>query len=116
MTTSDANADKGRSSGAQVSLITKSGTNGFHGSVYEYNRNNVGFANDWFNKQAIAIRIAQRSRAVDPQHFWRDFGGPIVKNQIFFFLAYEGQRTRENPQTTRVVPSDNLRQGIMSYD
>src|SRR5207253_49071 len=50
VTTSNSNADAGRSSGAQVALLTKSGTNSFHGSVYEYNRSNVGEANDWFNK------------------------------------------------------------------
>jgi len=50
VTTSNANADAGRSSGAQVVLVTKSGTNKLHGSLYEYNRNTVGVANDWFNK------------------------------------------------------------------
>src|SRR5437868_2234908 len=52
VTTSNSNADAGRSSGAQVNLVTKSGTNNFHGSVYEYNRSNIGEANDWFNKQS----------------------------------------------------------------
>src|SRR5436853_7506763 len=50
VTTTNSNADSGRSSGAQVTLVTKSGTNNFHGSVYEYNRNNVGHAKNWFNK------------------------------------------------------------------
>ena len=117
VTTSSANADQGRSSGAQVSLITKGGTNLFHGSVYEYNRNNVGEANDWFNKQSqlqsglpnVPVQLIRNT-------FGATVGGPIRKDRIFFFLAYEGQRTRETLQTTRVVPSDNLRQGIMSYD
>src|SRR5207244_1296031 len=52
VTTTNSNADTGRSSGAQVSLVTKSGTNHFHGGVYEYNRSNLGQSNDWFNKQA----------------------------------------------------------------
>ncbi|MGH9757021.1 MAG: carboxypeptidase regulatory-like domain-containing protein, partial [Candidatus Acidiferrales bacterium] len=52
VTTTDSNADNGRSSGAQVTLVTKSGTNSFHGSLYEYNRNTATSANDWFNKQA----------------------------------------------------------------
>ncbi len=52
VTTTNSNADNGRSSGAQVTLVTKSGTNSFHGSLYEYNRNNIGHANDWFNKAA----------------------------------------------------------------
>lgn len=117
VTTSSANADQGRSSGAQVSLITKSGTNNFHGSVYEYNRNNVGLANDWFNKQAqLQSGLSNRPGQLIRNTFGATFGGPIVRERIFFFLAYEGQRTRENTQVTHVVPSDNLRQGIMSYD
>ena len=51
VTTTSSNADAGRSSGAQVTLVTKSGTNKFHGAAYEYNRNSLGYANDWFNKQ-----------------------------------------------------------------
>src|SRR5438270_6014521 len=52
VTTSNSNADAGRSSGAQVSLVTKSGTNSFHGTAYEYNRSKIGEANDWFNKRS----------------------------------------------------------------
>ncbi len=52
VTTSNYNADQGGSGGAQVSLVTKSGTNNFHGSAYEYNRNTATSANDYFNKQA----------------------------------------------------------------
>jgi hypothetical protein len=117
VTTSSANADQGRSSGAQVALVTKGGTNNFHGSVYEYNRSNVGEANDWFNKQSqLQSGLPNVPGQLIRNTFGATFGGPIVKNRIFFFLAYEGQRTRENAQGTRVVPSDNLRQGIMSYD
>ena len=73
VTTSNSNADEGRSSGAQVALVTKGGTNSFHGTAYEYNRNNVGYANDWFNKQAeLGIRSAQRPRTADPQHLRRN--------------------------------------------
>jgi hypothetical protein len=117
VTTSNANADEGRSSGAQVAFVTKSGTNNFHGSVYEYNRNNVGEANDWFNKRAeLQSGVPNIPGQLIRNTFGATAGGPIVKDRVFFFLAYEGQRTRENVQTTRVVPSDNLRQGIVSYD
>jgi hypothetical protein len=116
VTTSSANADQGRSSGAQVSLVTKGGTNSFHGSVYEYNRNNVGYANDWFNKQAeLESGLPNVPGQLIRNTFGATFGGPIRKDRMFFFLAYEGQRTRENVQTTQVVPSANLQQGIMSY-
>ena len=50
--TTNGNADAGRSSGALVALVTKSGTNQFHGSLYEYNRSSLGEANDWFLKHA----------------------------------------------------------------
>jgi len=117
VTTSNANADAGRSSGAQVALVTKSGTNRIHGSVYEYNRNNVGEANDWFNKRAeLQSGLPNIPGQLIRNTFGAAVGGPIVKNRAFFFLAYEGQRTRENVQTTRVVPSNQLRQGIVSYD
>lgn len=117
VTTSNANADEGRSSGAQVDLVTKSGTNSFHGTVYEYNRTNLGYANDWFNKQAeLQSGLPNVPGQLIRNTFGATLGGPIRKDRVFFFLAYEGQRTRENVQTTRVVPSDNLRQGIVSYD
>jgi hypothetical protein len=116
VTTSNANADEGRSSGAQVALITKSGTNSFHGTAYEYNRNNVGYANDWFNKQAeLQSGLPNQPGQLIRNTFGATFGGPLRKDKVFFFLAYEGQRTRENVQTTRVVPSDNLRKGFVSY-
>ena len=52
VTTSNYDAASGRSSGAQMNLVTKSGTNAIHGSIYEYNRANLHVANDWFNKQS----------------------------------------------------------------
>jgi hypothetical protein len=116
VTTSSSNADQGRSSGAQVALVTKSGTNNIHGSVYEYNRSNIGYANDWFNKQAeLQSGLPNTPGQLIRNTFGATVGGPIRKDRAFFFLAYEGQRTRENVQTTRIVPSDNLRNGIVSY-
>ena len=56
-----ANADSGRSSGAQVALVTKSGTNSFHGSVFEYNRNTFTVANNWFNKATADGQRASRT-------------------------------------------------------
>ena len=116
VTTSNSNADAGRSSGAQVSLITKSGTNSFHGSVYEYNRNNVGEANDWFNKRAqLQAGLPNVPGQLIRNTFGATIGGPLRKDRVFFFMAYEGQRTRESTQVTRVVPSENFRNGFLSY-
>ncbi len=116
VTTSNSNADAGRSSGAQVSLITKSGTNGFHGSAYEFNRSNIGEANDWFNEQA---QVGSGLKNIPPylrrNTFGAAVGGPIKKDKVFFFVNWERQVQHESTQTTRVVPSLNLRNGIVSY-
>ncbi|HET6176853.1 MAG TPA: carboxypeptidase-like regulatory domain-containing protein [Candidatus Sulfotelmatobacter sp.] len=116
VTTSNSNADAGRSSGAQVSLVTKSGTNNFHGGLYEYNRSNLGVANDWFNEQAqVKAGLPNRPGPLVRNTFGAFIGGPIKKDRMFFFADYEGQRTNEASQTTRVVPSDLMRTGIIQY-
>jgi hypothetical protein len=89
VTTSNSDADTGRSSGGQVSLVTKSGTNHVHGSFYAYNRSSIGQANDWFNKAA-------QLQGGDPNNpsllvrntFGANVGGPIIKDRLFFFAAY----------------------------
>src|SRR5207249_2657739 len=86
------------------------------GSVYEYNRSNVGEANDWFNKH----NQLNSGFPNEPPHLVRNTfgataGGPIRKDRVFFFTAYEGKRSRENFQVTRIVPSDNLRNGVVQY-
>ncbi|MGC2172430.1 MAG: carboxypeptidase-like regulatory domain-containing protein [Candidatus Sulfotelmatobacter sp.] len=116
VTTTNADADSGRSSGAQVSLVTKSGTNQFHGSAYEYNRTLFGAANDWFNEQAeLSSGLPNKPGELIRNTFGVAAGGPIIKDRLFFFANYEGQRSREAVQTTQAVPSANLRQGIVSY-
>jgi len=116
VTTTGANADSGRSSGGQITLVTKSGTNTFHGSLYEYNRNTYFAANDWFNK-ASEIGAGQPNKPGEliRNTFGASVGGPIKKDRLFFFLNYEGQRTRENQQLVQPVPSNTLRQGIVKY-
>ena len=116
VTTTNADADSGRSSGAQVSLVTKSGTNQFHGSVYEYNRTLFGAANDWFNKEAeLASGLPNKPGELIRNTFGAALGGPLIRNRLFFFANYEGQRSREAVQTTQAVPSANLRRGVVSY-
>jgi Carboxypeptidase regulatory-like domain len=114
--TTNSNADSGRSSGAQVSLVTKSGTNQFHGALYEYNRSSAGTANDWFNKRAeLQAGLPNKPGELIRNTFGAAVGGPIVKNRLFFFANYEGQRSREAVQVDQSVPSANLLQGIVSY-
>jgi hypothetical protein len=116
VTTTDSNADSGRSSGAQVNMVTKSGTNSFHGSLYEYNRNTYFAANDWFNKQAeLLSALPNKPGSLIRNTYGATLGGPIKRDKLFFFLNYEGQRTAENQQETLTVPTASLRQGIMKY-
>jgi Carboxypeptidase regulatory-like domain len=116
VTTSNSDADSGRSSGGQVSLVTKSGTNHIHGSLYEYNRPNFTAANDWFNKAAQINEDEPNQAAFLLRNtFGANIGGPIIKDKVFFFVAFEGQRKREDLQVTRVVPSAAMQAGSISY-
>src|SRR5216683_3906873 len=116
VTTSNAGADQGRSSGAQVSLLTKSGTNEFHGTAYEYYRPKNLVANDYFNKHAeLQAGEPNKPPSLLRNTFGGSFGGPIKKDRLFYFLAYEGQRTRESFQISRIVPSAALRDGVIQY-
>ncbi len=76
-------AEYGRSSGDIVNVITKSGGNTFHGSVFEFFRNDAMDANNYFATQKTPLRLNQ---------FGGNLGGPIVKNKLFFFVNYEGVR------------------------
>jgi hypothetical protein len=117
VTTTNSNADSGRSSGAQVTLVTKSGTNHFHGSLYEYNRNSLGHANDWFNKAAeISAGLPNKPGQLIRNTFGGTFGGPIKKDKLFFFLNYEGQKTQENVQQNLTVPTASFKAGNVSYN
>jgi len=94
----------GKTPGGQVILTTRSGTNAFHGGLYNYFRNDVLDANDWFANQTGQPRAAERHN-----DFGGFLGGPIWKNKTFFFFSYEGARLRL-PQTGRIlVPSSSAR-------
>jgi len=116
VSTTNANADAGRSSGAQVSLVTKSGTNALHGSAYEYNRNSAFTANDYFNKRTQLTNGEPNTR---PKLIRNIFGGsasgPLRKDRLFFFANYEGRRDREGVEVLRKVPTESYRQGLLSY-
>jgi hypothetical protein len=108
--TTNPNAEQGRSSGAQVSLVTKSGTNAFHGVLYEYHRNTVTTANDFFNNASGTPR-PQLLRNV----FGGAIGGPLKKDRAYFFFTYEGFREASETPVVREVPLPTLGQGIVRY-
>ena len=98
--TSSSAPEFGRSPGGQIVLTTRAGTNHFHGGLYEYFRNNVLDANDWFANAAGQPRAPERHN-----DFGGFLGGPIQRDKTFFFASYEGARLRQ-PQTTIIqVPS-----------
>ncbi|HWB33002.1 MAG TPA: carboxypeptidase-like regulatory domain-containing protein [Acidobacteriaceae bacterium] len=116
VTTTGNNAESGRSSGAQVNVVTKSGTNQFHASLYEYNRDTSFAANDWFNKQSqFKQHLPNRAGKLIRNTFGAAAGGPIKKDKIFYFGNFESQRTAENLQVTNTVPSAAYREGILQY-
>ena len=99
----------GRAPGGQVVLVTRSGTNDFHGEVFDYFRNTAMDANDWFANQVGNPRAAEHHN-----DFGGVLGGPIWKNRTFFFFSYEGARL-DLPQTAEVqVPSMYARQNAPS--
>ena len=126
VTTSNYNADQGSSSGAQVALVTKSGTNSFHGSAYEYNRNTYTSANDYFIKAAqiqnclgsgtpLTAKQCNQAPKLIRNVFGGSIGGPIKKERAYFFLNYEGTRRHEETSAVRTIPTDSLRDGVVYY-
>jgi hypothetical protein len=116
VTTSNYNADEGRSSGAQVSLVTKSGSNQFHGSAYEYLRNTYTSANDYF----VKLAELQNGQPNQPLKLIRNIfggsvGGPFWKDRLYFFTNFEAYRQREQNSVIRIVPSDAMRDGVIFY-
>jgi hypothetical protein len=126
VTTTNYNADQGTGSGAQVSLVTRSGSNQWHGSAYEYLRNTVTSANDYLTKRAqidtclengtpLSEGICNQPLKLIRNVFGGTVGGPIVKGRLFFFLNYEGTRLREDQSVVRNIPAVSLRDGVMIY-
>src|SRR5580693_7602705 len=116
VTTSNWGADEGVSSGAQVALVTKSGTNDIHGSVYEYNRNSYFSANDYFIKAAqLASDAPNKPTKLNRNIFGASLGGPIRKDRLFLFMNFEGYRDVEAISVVRTVPTAALRDGVVQY-
>jgi hypothetical protein len=115
--TSPADAEFGRGSG-QVQMITRSGTNDFHGSVFEAHRNTALNANTWFNNQR---GVNPRGEEISPRNFLirnqfgGRLGGPIWKNKTFFHALYEGQRIAARDAVTTTVFTETARRGLFRF-
>ena len=116
LTTLNAPASQGRSSAAQVNLVTKSGTNSFHGAGFESYRTTGWSSNNFFNNRTINPVTGQPlpRPGVIRHTFGGGIGGPIIKNKMFFFYSYEGNREARQQTAVRVVPLPSMGQGTMN--
>lgn len=123
VTTSNGTALAGRSSGAQINLITKSGTNKYHGSLYEYYRPDNVVANQFFNKQSqLSSGVPNTPEFYLVNTFGGSFGGPVRipkawdgRDKLFYFFNYEGQRTGTHQVVGATVPTATFKAGELSY-
>lgn len=107
--TSNFGAETGNAAGGIINIATKAGTNEFHGSLFEYLRNDDFSANDFFSNRAGSPRPMLRYN-----QFGGTVGGPIIKKHMFFFFAYEGLRQKTPDVVTTSVPTDLERSGDFS--
>jgi Carboxypeptidase regulatory-like domain/TonB dependent receptor len=116
VTTSNYSADAGRSSAAQVSLVTRSGTNDFHGSGYWVQRDTKFSSNEYFLKLA-QLRSGQPSEApkLDKRIGGGSLGGPVLKERLFFFGNVEILTELSETPVLRSVPSETMRDGVLLY-
>ncbi|MBI4469927.1 MAG: TonB-dependent receptor [Acidobacteria bacterium] len=103
--TNNTSAEFGYSTGAKVVVSTKSGTNQLHGTLYEFLRNDVFDANNFF-----ANRAGAKKPPFKQNQFGGVVGGPIVKNKAFFFFSYQGTRQRIGRSSTTTVPSRDIKE------
>ncbi len=103
--THNANAEFGQNTGSTTNIITRGGTNSFHGALWEFLRNDGMDASDYF---------AQSVQPLKQNQFGGTFGGPIVKDKTFFFGYYEGFRNRQGETVPATVPTTLERQGDFS--
>jgi hypothetical protein len=95
----------GRTPGGQISIVTRSGTNQFHGTAFDYLRNDAFDASDWFNGYTNSPPLPKAKERQND--FGGTFGGPIFKSKTFFFFSYEGLRLRLPQTSLTLVPDTN---------
>jgi len=98
-------AEYGRNSGATINILTKSGSNQFHGSLFEYVRNSAFDARNYFNTITNTDGSANPQSPFKNNQYGGAVGGPVRRNRTFFFAAYEGQRERVASDFTLYVPT-----------
>lgn len=108
--TANPTASFSRSQGGEVAVLTKSGTNTIHGTAYEYYYGDATTGNTWqFNSLGIHKPHAVNNR------FGASGGAPILKDKLFVFGNYEGRRFYQNSTISQLVPTDNVRNGILEF-
>ena len=113
--TDNFNAEFGRNTGAIIDVVTKSGTNTFHGDAYEFGRwNGFGGARDWFNPAEVNGEPSRMNPYVRNQ-FGFSIGGPIIKNKTFFFFNQEFDRFRTTLTNQSTVPTAAFKTGVFTY-
>lgn len=100
----------GGRSGAQTNIITKSGTNDWHGSAWDYNRTRATEANTYFNNLDGVPRLA-----LIRNQFGGNVGGPVLKDKLFFFFEYDGRRDHSAESELQIVPFPHVAQGEIAY-
>jgi hypothetical protein len=100
----------GEGGGGQFDLVTRGGTNSFHGAAVEYHRDTDLEANNWFNNNAGTPRPP-----LIRNQFGGNVGGPVLRDRLFFFFDYNGRRDTLSNLVERTVPTDNFRNGILTY-
>ena len=116
VSTATYNADMGRSSGPQVTLVTRSGTNQFDGAGYGTFRRTATSSNEYFLKLSqLAAGLESQAPKLDKDIYGGSFGGPIRRNRLFFFGNFERLKEQSETPTVRNVPSNSFRDGVLMY-
>ena len=115
---STSSAEYGRGGGAQINLVLRSGGNHLHGSAFEFLRNRVLDAKNYFDLPDCHANVAPGTCASIPEYIRNQFGGtlggPIIRNRTFFFVNYEGLQLRQADTRESTVPSQNLQKAVLS--
>ncbi|MBM3762513.1 MAG: TonB-dependent receptor [Acidobacteria bacterium] len=108
--TNGGKAEFGRSAGAQIEMVTRSGTNQFHGNAFEFLRNSKLNSNTFFNNAASTARPK-----FNQSIYGGSFGGPAIKNKVFFFGNFQGTDSRQDVSRNRTVATSEAKQGIFRW-